>query len=83
MKTQWEKTNDFYDRRYVTDDVWSYKVSKMITIYLIDRPNYMFTVSAGANSERSYTGCFFGHMEVTNLVQAMEGIKKRHPNYFK
>ena len=87
MERQWYKTTAdehiIYDRRYVKDDVWAFKVSKRITIYLIDKPNYDFCVSAGANSESSYSGCFFGHPEVANLVQAMEGIKIKHPDYFK
>jgi len=83
MKTEWVKTNDYYNREVVTCDVWSYKVSQNTTIYLMDEPNFTFTVSAGADSDRSYTGCFYGHPEVTNLSQAMKGIKEKHPNYFK
>lgn len=82
LKT-WKKTNNYYNREVVTCDVWSYKVNSYMTIYLQDKPNYTFTVSAGANSDSSYTGSFYGHSEVTTLIQAMEGIKKKHPNYFK
>ena len=82
MRT-WEKTNNYYNPEVVTCDVWSFIVSPKITIYLQDEPNFTFTVSAGANSNNSYTGCFFGHPEVTNVQDAMEAISKKHPNYFK
>lgn len=82
MKT-WKKTNNYYNREVVKCDVWSYIVSPRITIYLQDQPNFMFTVSAGANSDNSYTGCFYGHSEITNVHEAMDAIAKKHPNYFK
>lgn len=79
----WEKTNNYYNRDVVKCDVWSYKVSKRITIYLMDEPNYTYTVSAGANSDSSYTGCFFGCAEINTLDKAKEALKRKHPNYFK
>ena len=80
---EWIKTNDYYNREVVSCDVWSYKVSKRITIYLQDKLNYTYTVSAGANSDSSYTGCFFGHENIKNLSDAMKAIEDKHPNYFK
>lgn len=78
----WKKTNDFYNRDVVKFDVYSYKVSKRITIYLQDGNDYTFTVSAGANSQFSYTGCFFGH-NLKNVEEAMRLIEKKHKRYFK
>ena len=67
----------------VKSDVWSCKISKKITIYVIDEPDFMFTVSAGANSEGSYTGCFYGHDEIKTLEQAIDAIEQKHKKYFK
>jgi hypothetical protein len=37
-------------------------------------PHFSFTVSCRANSDRSYTGCFFNHAEITTAEQAMERL---------
>jgi len=83
MKGNWIKTNDYYNREVVTKDVWSCKTKlHRITVYVIDKPNFMFTVSAGANSDLSYTGCFFEHPEIKTVQDAIEAIEKKHKSYF-
>lgn len=40
-------------------------------IYLRDEVSFPFTVSCGGNSERSFSGCFYGHAHVASLHAAM------------
>lgn len=49
------------------------------TIYLIDSPrkSFPFVASFGPNSDRSYSGCFFGHSEITTIEQAKAAIEKK------
>jgi len=82
MKGNWIKTNDYYNREVVTCDVWSCKVCKTITIYVMDEPNFTFTVSAGASSDSSYTGCFYGHDDIKTVNDAIESIEIKHKNWF-
>ena len=69
----WNKTNDFYNREVVTQDVWSRKC-KYGTIYVIDKIPFTYTFSCGADSDYSFTGCFYGCSKITNIHQAMEVI---------
>ncbi len=59
--SEWKKTNNYYNRDVITSDVWSYQITKKRTIYLIDDPesNFTYTFSCGANSDYSFTNCFF------------------------
>ncbi len=73
MKPQWTKTNDYYNREVVTQDVWSRKCRRG-KIFVIDRPGFTYTFSCGPNSDYSFTGCFFGCSKITTVQQAMDVI---------
>jgi hypothetical protein len=73
---KWSKTNDYYNREAVTQDVWSRKCRRG-KIYLIDNPcTFTYTFSCGANSDYSFTGCLAGCNKVTSVEQAMAVIDK-------
>lgn len=68
---EWIKTNDYYNREVVTEDVWSRKC-KRGKIYLIDKPgSFTYTFSCGPNSDYSFTGCLFDCTQITTIEQAM------------
>lgn len=71
--TKWSKTNDYYDRKVVTEDVWSRKCKRGM-VYVIDKPSFTYTFSCGANSEYSFTGCFFGCSKITTVQEAMVAL---------
>ena len=83
MENNWIKTNDYYNREVVICDVWSKKITKKRTIYLIDSKelNFMYTFSCGANSEYSFTGSFF-NTTIDTLEKAMEYLDKFQKYYF-
>ncbi|GAB6119606.1 hypothetical protein [Dysgonomonas termitidis] len=70
---QWTKTNDYYNREVVKEDVWSRKCRRG-KIYVIDRKNFTYTFSCGADSDYSFTGCFFGCSKITTVEQAMNVV---------
>lgn len=70
---EWTKTNDYYNREIVTQDVWSRKCRRG-KIYVIDGKHFTYTFSCGANSDYSFTGCFFGCSKITTIEQAMKVI---------
>ncbi|NDW08759.1 hypothetical protein [Dysgonomonas sp. 520] len=69
----WTKTNDYYNREVVKEDVWSRKCRRG-RIYVIDKTPFTYTFSCGANSDFSHTGCFFRHSKITTVEQAMNVI---------
>ena len=73
VMAQWNKTNDYYNRDVVTSDVWSRKC-RYGKIYVIDNKDFTYTFSCGANSDYSFTGCFFGLSKITTVQQAMSVI---------
>jgi hypothetical protein len=56
---------------------YSYKIARG-TIYLQDAEFYPFTVSCGPNSDRSFSGCFYGRDDVTSIYKAMVKIEERN-----
>ena len=70
---EWNKTNDYYNREAVTQDVWSRKCRRG-KIYVIDEAPFSYTFSCGANSDYSFTGCFFGCSKITTIEQAILAI---------
>lgn len=80
-KGVWVKTNDYYNRAVVKCDVYSIKVTKKRTVYLQDSENFNFTFSCGANSDYSFSGCFYG-TTIKTLDQAMEYLNKFIPLHF-
>lgn len=75
---EWTKTNDYYNRKAVTEDVWSRKC-KRGKIYVIGKAPFTYTFSCGAGSDYSFTGCFYGCSKITTVEQAMEAIDKIAP----
>jgi len=69
----WTKTNDYYNREVVTQDVWSRKCTRG-KIYVINKAPFTYTFSCGANSDYSFTGCFHGCSKVTSVEIAMKVI---------
>ncbi|MDR2005302.1 MAG: hypothetical protein LBQ74_19950 [Prevotella sp.] len=69
----WTKTNDYYNREAVTQDVWSRKCRRG-KIYVIDKAPFTYTFSCGVNSDYSFTGCFYGCSKITSVEQAMKVI---------
>lgn len=69
----WTKTNDYYNREVVKEDVWSRKCRRG-KIYVINKAPFTYTISCGANSDFSFTGCLFGCSKITTVEQAMEVI---------
>jgi len=85
MKNNWVKTNDYYNREVVTCDVWSKKITAKRTIYLMDskEKHFTYTFSCGANSDYSFTGCFF-ETTIDTLEKAMaylDEFEQYHFNY--
>lgn len=70
---KWTKTNDYYNREVVTPDVWSRKCRRG-KIYVTDGEHFTYTFSCGANSDYSFTGCFFGCSKITTVKLAMKVI---------
>lgn len=75
--SKWTKTNDYYNREVVSNDVWSRNIPKG-KLYIIDAENFMYTVSRGIDSEHSFTGSFFG-TTIKTLKDAMEYLDKFIP----
>lgn len=72
----WTKTNDYYNRETVNEDVYSRKC-RYGKIFLIDAPSsFTYTFSCGANSEYSFTGSFLGCPKISNVNQAMDVLDK-------
>lgn len=72
----WTKTNDYYNREVVKEDVYSRKC-RYGKIFLIDAPgSFTYTFSCGANSEYSFTGCFWRYPKISNVNQAMDVLDK-------
>lgn len=69
----WNKTNDYYNREVITENVWSRKCRRG-KIYVIDKLPFTYTFSCGSNSDYSFTGSFFGCGKITTVEQAMEVI---------
>lgn len=69
-----------YDRSVVTEDVYAKKFGRG-TVYLIDGRSFQFTANYGANSEKSYTGCFFGDDSVKTVEQAMAKLDTKFKGY--
>ena len=78
---KWTKTNDYYNREVVTQDVWSRKCRRG-KIYVIDKAPFTYTFSCGANSDYSFTGCFFGCSKITTVEQATEVIDQIAVRWF-
>ncbi len=78
---KWNKTNDFYNREMVTEDVWSRKCRRG-KIYVIDKAPFTYTFSCGSNSDYSFSGCFSGCAKITTVGQAMKVIDKIAPLWF-
>ncbi len=80
METTWTKTNDYYNRDVVTCDVYSriaYRgVGKPRKIYVMDEGSFTYTFSMGANSDSSFSDCFFECTKITNVIEAMAAIDK-------
>lgn len=80
METTWIKTNDYYNRDVVTCDVYSRPVKRASgrtgMLYVMDGNSFMYTCSMGANSDYSYTGCFYECIKITNVNEAMIAIDK-------
>ncbi len=80
IENTWTKTNDYYNREVVTCDVYSRPVKRASgrtgMLYVMDKDNFTYTCSMGANSDYSYTGCFYGCPKITNVNEAMEAIDK-------
>ena len=76
----WTKTNDYYNREVVTCDVYSRPVKRVRgkggMLYVMNKDNFTYTCSMGANSDYSYTGCFFECTKITNVNEAMIAIDK-------
>lgn len=82
MKSNWQKTNDYYNREIVTEDVWSrkYRYGKL---YVIDRPaSFTYTFSFGPNSDHSHTGSFYNCSKITNVEDAMNALDEIAPRFF-
>lgn len=78
----WTKTNDYYNRNVVKEDVWSRKCRKG-KIYLIDNTgSFTFTFSCGSDSDYSFTGSFYGCSKMQSVNQAMAVIDKIAPLWF-
>lgn len=69
-----ETTDHIYSG--VTVPVFAKKVGRG-TVYLRDENNFTFTASFGANSDKSFTGCFYGHPEIKTLQDAMNALDNR------
>lgn len=41
---------------------------------------FNFTINAGPNSDRSYTGCFFGDDTVKTIEDAINGVELKEAN---
>ncbi len=76
----WIKTNDYYNRDVVTQDVWSRKCRKG-KIYVIDKSPFTYTFSCGVNSDFSHTGCFCGSSKVTTVQEAMNALDEIAPRW--
>ena len=75
----WEKTTEhIYDPQFVKCDVYRKRIRRGF-VYLMDnkQTHFTFTVSCGANSSRSFTGCFFGDEAVMTVQDAMNALDKR------
>ena len=75
---EWTKTNDYYNREVVTQDVWSRKCHRG-KIYVIDKVPFTYTFSCGANSDYSFSGCFHGCSKIKTVERAMEVIDRIAP----
>jgi hypothetical protein len=70
----WKKTNDFYNRETVTQDVYSRKY-KWGKIHVINQPSiFTYTFSFGKNSDYSHTGCLAGYSKITTVETALRVI---------
>jgi len=79
MNNQWNKTNNYYNRDVVKCDVYSKPFKAQYirgTVYVMDEKDFMFTCSFGANSDYSYTGCFFECTKIKTVTDAMDAIDK-------
>lgn len=79
MKTKWRKVKwPFSDS--VKSDCYLRPI-KRGKIYLRDEPNFPYTVSCGANSDRSHSGCFYSTTRnVATIADAMlelDGMAER------
>lgn len=76
----WKKTNDYYNREVVSCDVYSRPASKgrgrSGMIYVMDKDNFTYTFSMGANSDYSFTGCFFECAKIKTVEDAMNAINE-------
>ena len=69
----WKKTTDFYNREVVKCDVWSKKFGRGM-VYVQDKGSFQYSQSMGANSEHSFTGCFYLSTKVKTVQQAMNAL---------
>ena len=46
-------------------------------IYLTDVEYFYFTASFGHNSDRSYSGCFYGHPDIKTLDDAKAALSRK------
>lgn len=74
----WTKTNDYYNREIITQDVWSRKCRRG-KVYLIDKAPFTYTFCCGANSDFSHTGCFYRCIKITTVQEAMDALDKIIP----
>lgn len=76
----WTKTNDYYNREVVTCDVWSRPCPRSYgkggMLYVMNKDSFTYTVSMGANSDYSFTGCFFECTKIKTIEDAMNAIDK-------
>lgn len=83
MAAEWIKTNDYYNREVVTCDVWSKKIGKNQTIYVMDSKehDFTYTFSCGANNCNSFSGSMYG-LNINTLQEAMDFIDELKPLWF-
>ena len=68
----WEKLPKWPYSDSVTEDTYRLKIGSGFVL-LRDAPNFPFTCSFGPNSDRSYSGCFYG-LNVSSLDEAKRVI---------
>lgn len=83
MELEWQKIEDhIYNKKVVNCDVYVLRITKKRNIYLMDKENFSYTFSCGANSEYSFSGSFYG-TSITTLEDAKEYLLKFQKSYFR
>lgn len=76
-----DASGKYYNPEVVKCPVWAKefkRTGKPVIVYLQDAGSFTFTVSAGANSDYSYTGCFY-QSPVKTVEQAQQILDEYIP----